>query len=187
METSRGGWFQFCVSGSYRTYEEWKRSTITTGHSPIFQVLTVPMRNGNYISYSCAPLPTIVLTVPMRNGNYISIFHLYHKIPFLPYLWGMETCSPRNSKHLCNILFLPYLWGMETTRVVEKSPENLFLPYLWGMETYIRGVIKMMQIPFLPYLWGMETIAFSKVAKVDPWVLTVPMRNGNLNICSKSK
>ena len=55
--------------GSYRTYEEWKPH-LTIELSKFFQVLTVPMRNGNLSNKIKIPLDApLVLTVPMRNGN----------------------------------------------------------------------------------------------------------------------
>jgi len=57
------------VHRSYRTYEEWKRTT-ERGIDKSGYVLTVPMRNGNEPLQS-ALLSCFfrVLTVPMRNGN----------------------------------------------------------------------------------------------------------------------
>ncbi len=151
---------------SYRTYEEWKRS-----------------EEG---------------IIQDRDGT------------FLPYLWGMETFK-HHSNRWQGTMFLPYLWGMETNGIKNELASMFTSSYrtyeewkpcicstascnsLSSYRTYEEWKLKRRDWDdkernwFLPYLWGMETIAFSKVAKVDPWVLTVPMRNGNLNICSKSK
>ena len=57
------------IHSSYRTYEEWKLQ-ISPSNVQDLKVLTVPMRNGNSLAITSAPLTTR---------------------PFLPYLWGMET------------------------------------------------------------------------------------------------
>ncbi len=83
--------FQTHQAGSYRTYEEWKLRKLfygqrscyvflpylwgmetkwTCGHAWTIWVLTVPMRNGNFIILPNPCLLLLVLTVPMRNGNY---------------------------------------------------------------------------------------------------------------------
>ena len=55
-------------------------------------VLTVPMRNGNVLQNRKFRLSQTVLTVPMRNGNSIPLPpNRFFQLPFLPYLWGMET------------------------------------------------------------------------------------------------
>jgi len=68
------------VSGSYRTYEEWKHE--------IFQCRSI-LSDSSYRTYEewkqCSsallvPSLTLVLTVPMRNGN---ILHLSHR-PQMP-------------------------------------------------------------------------------------------------------
>jgi len=41
-----------------------------------FQVLTVPMRNGNKSEYFSEKKGPIVLTVPMRNGNPVFVFSI---------------------------------------------------------------------------------------------------------------
>ncbi len=58
---------------SYRTYEEWK--LLPSGLIVVLsKVLTVPMRNGNWIYLFLHLLQSSVLTVPMRNGNvFISV------------------------------------------------------------------------------------------------------------------
>mgnify|MGYP007128598690 CR=1 FL=1 len=55
-------------------------------------VLTVPMRNGNFIKILRICHVISVLTVPMRNGNNLLRKRKSSWISwFLPYLWGMET------------------------------------------------------------------------------------------------
>jgi len=54
---------------SYRTYEEWKLDSVGLAAGGGIEVLTVPMRNGNWL-FLLVPLDCCnVLTVPMRNGN----------------------------------------------------------------------------------------------------------------------
>jgi len=55
---------------SYRTYEEWKLGILVFSEEKE-TVLTVPMRNGNYISSITLSIHLPVLTVPMRNGNMV--------------------------------------------------------------------------------------------------------------------
>ena len=62
-------YFNTALLGSYRTYEEWKLISTSTGSS----------------------VGVSVLTVPMRNGNHGSILDKDKAAKFLPYLWGMET------------------------------------------------------------------------------------------------
>jgi len=124
---------------------------------------------------SCIP----VLTVPMRNGNYIIHRPSDRYFVFLPYLWGMETengSSSRNTRRR----FLPYLWGMETYRLLSffLAP-YLFLPYLWGMET-LYPLFFIYWSDFRSYRTYEEwkhLIRYLAVSYVI--VLTVPMRNGN--------
>jgi len=92
---------------SYRTYEEWKHEFFVSCHF-FYEVLTVPMRNGNTIrippfqatlissyrtyeewklSYKQAPWKVSrVLTVPMRNGNNRRHTSILSLSKFLPYL-----------------------------------------------------------------------------------------------------
>jgi len=55
--------------GSYRTYEEWKLDEANFVFSSRFWVLTVPLRNGNFVALDHLFCHNRVLTVPMRNGN----------------------------------------------------------------------------------------------------------------------
>jgi len=69
METSIEMYKLTVISGSYRTYEEWKRALLDIEKELGIKVLTVPMRNGNGMSEVNASDMKMVLTVPMRNGN----------------------------------------------------------------------------------------------------------------------
>ena len=165
--------------GSYRTYEEWKHFEFVVIRIFISPVLTVPMRNGNFVCFpflnirfigsyrtyeewkhilsSGSLIAFTVLTVPMRNGNMKQISSFRLVSGFLPYLWGMETFA------FVFVLvepsaFLPYLWGMETCdSIIVQDFKVWFLPYLWGMETTTCQDWKDKRTKFLPYLWGMET------------------------------
>ena len=64
--------FETFLASSYRTYEEWKRISLPPSPSWYSFVLTVPMRNGNFIVRRYRQRRKIVLTVPMRNGNSLS-------------------------------------------------------------------------------------------------------------------
>jgi len=80
-------------SSSYRTYEEWKHNGVV--YEFIFvDVLTVPMRNGNFELMKENPDSKTVLTVPMRNGN------LY---PYIrPTIASLVLTVPmRNGNYLC--------------------------------------------------------------------------------------
>ena len=68
METQSSSQSPPSLTRSYRTYEEWKLFVQRT-HWTHSNVLTVPMRNGNF------------------NSSNVSRIELL----FLPYLWGMET------------------------------------------------------------------------------------------------
>jgi len=78
--------------GSYRTYEEWKLTSVV-------------------------PVVEICLTfLPYLWGmeTYCGGEWRKHGKKFLPYLWGMETPSWWSSWQQKQSRFLPYLWGMET-------------------------------------------------------------------------
>jgi len=57
------------IKSSYRTYEEWKQITTRPVNNTYYEVLTVPMRNGNHQTILQTYQFLTVLTVPMRNGN----------------------------------------------------------------------------------------------------------------------
>jgi len=165
--------------GSYRTYEEWKRRCQWEYYKHLI-VLTVPMRNGNLKKNSPANTGAIlVLTVPMRNGN-------LHTWILLGWSMVVLTVPMRNGNRVktacteCFLKFLPYLWGMETW--LEWWYTCLcfwFLPYLWGMETILRNVIFTEETR--SYRTYEEWKLRCKSRMPSPrWVLTVPMRNGNL-------
>ncbi len=87
METNDTFFLYPCVfSRSYRTYEEWKHYIVVVYSYSPWQVLTVPMRNGN----SLLPCPGLryesVLTVPMRNGNkkYSKYYQFIQKVLTVP-------------------------------------------------------------------------------------------------------
>ena len=142
METQVTTWRLSGSMRSYRTYEEWKPGIVIGGVLYLFLVLTVPMRNGNWISE-------------------IVCCEVYPR--FLPYLWGMETILIVFFPILNSLWFLPYLWGMETFHnCILFRDVSVFLPYLWGMETECKNIAQIRVCKFLPYLWGMETIISCK-------------------------
>ena len=143
---------------SYRTYEEWKlresqewwislhqflpylwgmETVLKVIHNVnAFEVLTVPMRNGNRTWDTVHRYVYWVLTVPMRNGNQTkSGVRVCLGMRFLPYLWGMEThILPIRQQRLISSYRTYEEWKLPYC-----SPPRLvyewFLPYLWGMET----------------------------------------------------
>jgi len=196
-------------SSSYRTYEEWKLIFFRGVLVEFIQVLTVPMRNGNfdYVSY--------VDDCPVK---------------FLPYLWGMETPLHLHRNNLL-ATFLPYLWGMETGLFFflwEAHREVLTVPMRNGNGQFIRDYRKKYSVLTVPMRngnvsglaaifviracsyrtyeeWKLRTSSFkSRISKCSyrtyeewklgikyslvscwPQVLTVPMRNGNTIELSK--
>ena len=101
-----------------------------------------------------------VLILPMRNGNRISWDSEGLRSKFLSYLWGMETKKTWRNWQESARRFLSYLWGMETIRAGWWGNKRiLFLSYLWGMETATFCISSSCKTQFLSYLWGMETIS----------------------------
>ena len=142
---------------SYRTYEEWKHHSKSLSQNPC-SVLTVPMRNGNP-SGSCVADP-----VP------VSSYRTYEE-------WKPGQLLAFNS--VLSVLTVPMRNGNNTFCSCAFVSSTTFLPYLWGMETESPLVCTVHVVMFLPYLWGMET-ATNRPSKGRKWVLTVPMRNGNV-------
>ena len=143
---------------SYRTYEEWKLFSRTSGY---------------FGSYSQ------VLTVPMRNGNGTSKLDVETIFRFLPYLWGMETpydivissrlgivltVPMRNGNNLmhCNHLYQFVLTvPMRNGNFFNTVHKNKAIPRSYRTYEEWKQVTK--------YIWPSYSII----------VLTVPMRNGN--------
>jgi len=144
-------------------------------------VLTVPMRNGNFLCFLSHFHHFQVLTVPMRNGNQQAKREfLWHSNAFLPYLWGMET-----STHLAielSKLFRSYRtyeeWKLLRWYSMVKAVLSSYRTYEeWkpllsnrqkllnnsSYRTYeewkLLSIVWSMggAVLFLPYLWGMET------------------------------
>ena len=124
------------------------------------EVLILPMRNGNDITYinvisSCY----LVLILPMRNGNILhqTVFvTLYQQVLILPMRNGNFCfCSltfPFSS-------FLSYLWGMETSNILVQSYRLFCRSY----PTYEEWKLSYKKIILL----------------IVSKVLILPMRNGN--------
>jgi len=116
------------------------------------------MRNGNP-SGSCVADP-----VP------VSSYRTYEE-------WKPGQLLAFNS--VLSVLTVPMRNGNNTFCSCAFVSSTTFLPYLWGMETESPLVCTVHVVMFLPYLWGMET-ATNRPSKGRKWVLTVPMRNGNV-------
>ena len=71
--------FGFITQRSYPTYEEWKQIIANMPQQLFFEVLILPMRNGN--SSQVLPEAKVygVLILPMRNGNCFQL-----KVIFVP-------------------------------------------------------------------------------------------------------
>ncbi len=98
---------------SYRTYEEWKQ---------YFNYLCLFNELRSYRTYEEWKQETVIISFT-------------HTLTFLPYLWGMETASPRTeSDPLEYVLTVPMRNGNQETQA-QLAELVEFLPYLWGMET----------------------------------------------------
>jgi len=145
------------------------------------KVLTVPMRNGNFQKLRELLKELFVLTVPMRNGNFKLINHFLNlTIPFLPYLWGMETEKFVNDMEIEGE-FLPYLWGMETAVGNSLSytgqPSSYRTYEEWKLEV-INSIVNVIKGSYRTYEeW--KLVSSSVLPLSSAFVLTVPMRNGN--------
>ena len=149
------------------------------------QVLILPMRNGNWGKRGLFMKMLIVLILPMRNGNPQNFSNLlYNFIPFLSYLWGMETrdglvCVEEQWRQ---VLILPMRNG--NTCQLWKACHVCFRSYPTYEEWKLLSslVICFNPLAFLSYLWGMETsITFCWIF-YNLIVLILPMRNGNSDI-----
>jgi len=140
------------------------------------------MRNGNSISMSSWLVLYRVLTVPMRNGN-PSMYERLHLRLFCSYRtyeeWKLTHKNQRLEKSKGSYRTYEE-WKHDNGFNVSECLDT-FLPYLWGMETSESCACRSTgHTSFLPYLWGMETRKIRKDETTGIFVLTVPMRNGNL-------
>jgi len=118
------------------------------------------------------------------------LFHLskYITCAFLPYLWGMETkyCSWIRNEN-SRVLTVPmrngnhYIGGK--THMAKTSSYRTYEEW----KLFLIWIICQFNTKFLPYLWGMETRCNHEVCFWEIWVLTVPMRNGNLALVVQVK
>jgi len=125
-------------SCSYRTYEEWK---------PQWRI---------WVGF-CG---SIVLTVPMRNGNKYLIITSFETVPFLPYLWGMETLAGEYGllSHWLRSYRTYEEWKQSSGSLqVDDATKVLTVPMRNG-NISVCTVSNLVSKPFLPYLWGMETM-----------------------------
>jgi len=131
---ARSSWS--CFVSSYRTYEEWKLSSVV------------------FCMYTSPP----VLTVPMRNGNNRFEFRVViGNLWFLPYLWGMETRKWRGLNVTNEGSYRTYEeWKLGIKySLVSCWPRSYRTYEEWKL--YLPNKTKSTLIQFLPYLWGMET------------------------------
>jgi len=181
------------ILGSYRTYEEWKPKSIRR-HRQWDSVLTVPMRNGNWVRVTTVRGQGLVLTVPMRNGNSfqsfrrllprISSYRTYeewklvslgnrpatHRVLTVPMRNGNRQCISI-SKRGVSVLTVPMRNGNAEKIIYSMLEIWEFLPYLWGMETLLRASFSNLYCRFLPYLWGMETRFQRQNTRLRVWFL----------------
>jgi len=126
--------FEFPFS-SYRTYEEWKHERVLK-RLCFLCVLTVPMRNGNWVR---------VTTV---RGQGLSSYRTYEE-------WKLKEMT--RDEELIDSSYRTYEeWKLSASPICSFILA-WFLPYLWGMETLSSPFRSSANWPFLPYLWGMET------------------------------
>ncbi len=109
-----------------------------------------------------------------KGYSWVSSYRTYEE-------WKQKN-SPANTGAILFVLTVPMRNGNSLSKHNGGDGMFWFLPYLWGMETASRWVLDWSCIVFLPYLWGMETLRCTKGFISDYFVLTVPMRNGNLHI-----
>jgi len=123
------------ILGSYRTYEEWKPKSIRR-HRQWDSVLTVPMRNGNWVRVTTVRGQGLVLTVPMRNGNSFQSFR--RLLPRISSYRTYEEWKQAVQNAITLTKMRSYRTYEEWKHAIEYALERgdaRFLPYLWGMET----------------------------------------------------
>ena len=167
-------------SGSYRTYEEWKPLSDEKEMSAT-KVLTVPMRNGNLATSHHFCSISIVLTVPMRNGNafLVALLVLSRWVLTVPMRNG--NFEAESSRGIWNsVLTVPMRNGNMYERIKNAQILNRFLPYLWGMET--KDFLSGCDVSNCSYRTYEEwkPSSMNTIPSLNFFVLTVPMRNGNL-------
>ena len=103
METLMNRLYLNHCSSSYRTYEEWKPNFANDNKcSNICSYRTYEEWKPRSYLFSLYTV-SYVLTVPMRNGNYV-FSRVYSSVSsFLPYLWGMETLA-HNQHYQTNLV-----------------------------------------------------------------------------------
>jgi len=144
---------------SYRTYEEWKRSGSTKG---------MRLKICSYRTYEEWKLGVVggwrdewyVLTVPMRNGNILSLYLTHYRLSVL-------TVPMRNGNKMQS--WSMFLGNLSSYRTYEEwklaDPGCSHIHPNSSYRTYEEW--KLMKV---------------KSAILNLWVLTVPMRNGNILI-----
>ena len=122
----------------------------------------------------------IVCILPLRDWNPPNrCFEFVGFHPFVSYLWGIETYSPRFPK-LSSEPFVSYLWGIETA--IGRSKAHTwrgFVSYLWGIETHLCWHCKWTQalVCVLPLRdWNCSIVSFSFLSG---GVCILPLRDWN--------
>jgi len=147
------------VFGSYRTYEEWKHATVSTFSAHAF------CSYRTYEEWKQCSLARMQIFLHSSYRTYEEWKHGSVGGAMLPFLSSYRTYEEwKLPKSLLLFLgfakFLPYLWGMET--IVERW--NAFVEVWRSYRTYEEW----------KHLWH-------RCNNINwEWVLTVPMRNGNL-------
>ena len=155
---SQGGSPHFVYICSYRTYEEWKQDG-ENGEVGKGNVLTVPMRNGNFRNESSFIVNVTVLTVPMRNGNLVAVVKLKLLI----------AGSYRTYEE----------WKPLTTVVIGLSTASSYRTYEEWKHQWAEGERLTKISSYRTYEEWKQELGIN-ADEYEFLVLTVPMRNGNL-------
>jgi len=138
----------FCstvASSSYRTYEEWK----------------LPIWKWVCEKWDCS----------YRTYEEWKQYHIEEmgdpRLPFLPYLWGMETLIGRHWSvdDWVSVLTVPMRNG--NCVIIQDLQQRRNCSYRtyeeWKLQRWLR--LKRVMLRFLPYLWGMETVTIDEYSK----------------------
>ena len=101
------------------------------------------------------------------------------QVEFLPYLWGIETITPRTSLPPVHDFYPTYeALKRRTVWLLSRIASRIFtLPMRhWN---YHAPHFLAARPWFLPYLWGIETIQFSILEGLLVLIFTLPMRHWN--------
>jgi len=157
METCHNNTSYNKFISSYRTYEEWKLGSKSKDCCHV-SVLTVPMRNGNFVIVIVIIFFVFVLTVPMRNGN-------------ISYTTSVSTILLRSYRTYEE-------WKHMAKKLVFILLCVLTVPMRNGNCTSQLMIIELDWVLTVPMRNGNRWL--SNLSMIRNCVLTVPMRNGNL-------